>query len=109
MDNAARGNWESANAQLRAFLEGLCDAIAERLYDGDGKPPSRGNARKHLASVGFLNEDEGELLKSFFKVLSGEGSHSGTSAGDDSHRRRLMAFSIANYYIERLQEWPDGT
>jgi len=105
VDNATRGNWEAANAQLRAFMEGVCDAITERLYDGEGKPPTRGRARKHLASVGFLNGDEDELLKSFFKVLSGEGSHPGTSAGDDSHRRRLMAFSLANYYIERLQEW----
>lgn len=106
MDNAARGNWESANGQIRPFLEGLCDAIAQRLFEGDGTAPTRGEARKWLAKCGFLSEEESDLLRSFFEVLHSSGPHPGTSAEDDSHRRRLMAFSLANYYIERLQEWP---
>ena len=109
VDNAARGNWESANAQLRPFLEGLCDAIAQQLYEGEGKAPTRGDARQYLAAEGFIDEYEDKLLRAFFKVLHGGGSHSGTSKEADCHRRRLMAFSLANYYLDRLEGWPDGT
>ena len=108
VDNAARGNWESANAQLRPFLEGLCDAVAQQLYEDEGKAPTRGDARQYLAAEGFIDEYEDKLLRAFFKVLHGGGSHSGTSKEADCHRRRLMAFSLANYYLDRLEEWPDG-
>ncbi len=109
VDNAARGNWESANAQLRPFLEGLCDAVTQQLHEGEGKAPTRGNARKWLAASGFFSEEESDLLKNFFDVLHGEGSHAGTSQEADCHRRRLMAFSLANYYLDRLEGWTDGT
>ena len=106
MDNAARGNWEAANSQVRSFLEALCDSVAKCLHDGGDEAPKRGEARKFLADQGFLNENESELLKWFFKVLSGEGAHPGTSSEDDCHRRRLMAVALANYYLDRLDEWP---
>ena len=108
VDNAARGNWESANSQIRSFLEAVCDAVADQLYRGGGEAPTRGDARQYLAAEGFIDEYEDKLLRAFFKVLHGGGSHSGTSKEADCHRRRLMAFSLANYYLDRLEEWPDG-
>ena len=106
VNNAASGNWEAANGQLRSFLEGLCDDIAGRLYDEDGEAPTSGRARQFLKSVGFLTHEESDLLESFFKVLHGEGSHPGKSSEADCHRRRLMAVALANYYLDRLDEWP---
>lgn len=109
VDAASRGKWTAANGQVRSFLEGLCEAIAVAIHNGPGKVPVRGAARKFLAEQGFLNEEESALLKSLFNVLHGEGSHSGTSTSDDCHRRRLMAVSMANYYLERLENWVSNT
>ena len=101
-DNAARGNWEAANSQIRACMESLCNELAKQIYDGPGDSPTRGNARKYLEEKEFLSADEAELLKAFFKVLHTSGGHAGASNQDDCHRRRLMAMSLGNYYLERL-------
>ena len=108
VDNAARGQWEAANSQVRSFLEALCEAIASRIHQGTDDPPSRGAARKHLADTGFLNAQESELLKALFQVLHGQGGHAGTSSSDDCHRRRLMALAMGNYYLDRLDNWKAG-
>ena len=105
VDNAARGNWEAANGQVRSFMESVCEAIAAQVYQGTETPPTRGNARKYLADNGFLTPDESALLQAFFQVLHGAGGHSGTSDEDDCHRRRLMAIALANYYLDRLENW----
>ena len=105
VDTAARGQWEAANGEIRNFLEALCDSIASRTYQGADSPPSQGEARKHLAKVGFLNFKESELLKALFQVLHGQGGHAGTSSSDDCYRRLLMAVAMSNYYLDRLDGW----
>ena len=102
VDNAARSQWESANGDIRAFLDALCSELAANLHKGPGEPPTGGAARQFLQKQGFLNKEEAQLLKSLFDVLHGEGSHPGTSSSDDCHRRRLMAVSLANYYLDRF-------
>ena len=105
LDLASNSKWEPANGEVRSFLESTCEAIAARIYSGPGEPPVRGEARKFLSERGFLNDKESDLLRSLFQVLHGEGGHAGTSSSDDCHRRRLMAVSMANYYLERLDYW----
>ena len=105
MDTAGDGKWESSNSQIRPFLEELCNAIAKCLHTGSGEAPSGGDARQFLDKKGFLNANESNLLKAFFKVLHGEGAHPGKSSEADCHRRRLMAVALANYYLDRLDEW----
>ena len=105
LDLASEGKWEPANAEVRSFLEGICEAVAAKIYCGLGKSPVRGEARKFLLEQGFLSERESTLLSSLFQILHGEGGHAGTSSSDDCHRRRLMAVSMANYYLERLDDW----
>ena len=104
VDNAARSNWEAANSQIRGFLEALCDAISSKIYEDGGSAPTRGEARQYLGESGFLSPEESELLKSFFRMLHGQGGHAGTSSSDDCHRRRLMAVAMANYYLGRLDD-----
>ena len=108
-DLAAIGKWEPANGEVRNFLEGVCDAITATIYSAAGKVPTRGQARQFLTDQNFLSPKESELLKSLFQVLHGEGGHAGTSSSDDCHRRRLMAVSMANYYLERLDQWVSET
>lgn len=105
IDNAARGNWESANGQVRSFMESLCDAMAAIIYQGTGTPPTRGDARMYLANESFFSPEESDLLKAFFQVLHGSGGHAGASDEDDCHRRRLIALALANYYLDRLEDW----
>jgi len=105
VDNASSGNWEAANSQIRAFMESLCDNIAASIYKNEGQPPTGGEARKYLADIQFLNNDEAELLKALFKLLHTAGSHPGTSNEADCHRRRLMAVALANYFLDRLEYW----
>lgn len=107
IDNAERGNWEASNGQIRTFLDALCNAIASRIKR-TVRPPLGGEARKYLEEEGFFSHDESQLLKALFRVLHGEGSHPGTSSSDDCHRRRLMALAMANYYLERLENWKQG-
>ena len=105
LDLASDSKWEPANGEVRSFLESICEAIAAMIYSDSGEPPVRGEARKFLAKQGFLNDQESKLLYSLFQILHGEGGHAGTSSSDDCHRRRLMAVSMANYYLERLDYW----
>ena len=103
IDNAAAGNWEAANSQVRSFLEGLCNEIAKFLYTGEGLAPTAGEARKYMVDRKFLNEEEAELLKVLFVILQRTGSHAGISDEADCHRRRMMALALANYYLDRLE------
>ena len=109
LDLASNSKWEPANGEVRSFLESICESIADIIYSDSGEAPVRGEARKFLAEQGFLNNKESKLLYSLFQVLHGEGGHAGTSSSDDCHRRRLMAVSIANYYLERLDYWLAST
>ena len=105
LDLASNSKWEPANGEVRSFLESICEAIAAMIYSASGEAPVRGEARKFLTEQGFLNDKESKLLYSLFQVLHGEGGHAGISSSDDCHRRRLMAVSLANYYLERLDYW----
>ena len=105
LDLASNSKWEPANGEVRSFLESICEAIAAMIYSDSGEAPVRGEARRFLAEQGFLNDKESALLYSLFQILHGEGGHAGTSSSDDCHRRRLMAVSMANYYLERLDSW----
>lgn len=102
MSALGREEWESANANTRAFLDSLCEEVAARLLRFKADALKGGEARKYLQSSKFLSDEEAELLRAFFKVLHGAGSHPGTSAKNDATRRLLMASATGSYYIERL-------
>ena len=105
VDNSVSGNWESANGDLRAFFECLCNDIAGKIHQGPQSPPTGGLARQYLTSAGFLDADESNLLQTLFRILHGQGAHPGTSSSDDCHRRRLMVVALSNYYLDKLSSW----
>jgi len=102
MSALRREEWESANANTRAFLDSLCEEVAARLVGFKADPPKGGEASKYLQASKFLSDEGAELLRAFFKVLHGGGSHPGTSGKNDATRRLLMASATGSYYIERL-------
>lgn len=97
----ARGEWESANAQTRSFLESLFDDIA-RLTLGTDK--TGGGARKQLEAKGLLPPKEAKLVQSFMDLAGQSGSHAGSSSDEDAHARLLIAHGIAQIALGFVPE-----
>lgn len=86
-----RGEWESANAQIRSCLEAVFDRVAEIKLR---TKKTGGSARKELEERGLLPEREARLVQIFFDVAGGAGSHSGWSNEDEARGRFLAGFGI---------------
>jgi hypothetical protein len=99
-DNVARGNWASANSQMRSFLESVFDYVAAATWRGEGPAPARGEARKFLQQQGCMSEEHGELVKALFKLLHTQGSHPGLSEEVDCQARVLMTMGVALYWLQ---------
>jgi hypothetical protein len=105
------GNWASANSQIRSFLDGLLDEIAERLDPsamalGSGYP-----RRVRLAALGFLSRDLNEwddqglgYLNGLIKRLHPHGSHPGLSDADDCTFRLHTVLLAARLFIVRFDK-----
>ena len=113
----ARGEWESANAQIRSFIESLFDSISEELIPEDQIRPSGHPGREHLAQIdppfllSSLNEwvvgDRGGFVQWFWKRLCPNGSHPGLSDRDDSTLRLHLSILLAHYFLRRLSDYPE--
>jgi hypothetical protein len=110
----ARGDWAAANAQLRAFVEGLFDGIAERLaVHLRLVVPLAGNQRRiWLAQLNppffspELNEWTGQgtgFLEAFFRRLHPQGAHPGLSDEEDSTFRLHLVLLTARSLLKRLE------
>ncbi len=107
-----RGDWASANGQLRTFVEGLFDEIASELAEEDDALPERGHQRRqwlaNLASPFYgadLNEwtNNGKgFLEAFYRRLHPEGAHPGLSDEDDSTFRLHIVLIVARLLLRRL-------
>jgi hypothetical protein len=87
-----RREWESSNAQLRAFLEALFDTVADIRLNSTKKG---GAARKELQDRGVLTKRDGALVQSFIGVAGSSGAHAGSSSEDEATGRFLGAIGIA--------------
>ena len=101
VNNVQRKQWESANGDLRAFLESLCEEIAGHKVAAEGPPPTRGQARQYLVNSGFLTAEQGALLQAFFAVLQPGGGHAGATESD-CNCRFSIAVALANFYLSLL-------
>ncbi len=109
-----RGDWAAANAQLRAFVEGLLDEIAERLAAGAVDPPPAGHLRRQWLAqttppffISELNEWTGQgtgFLEGFYRRLHPQGSHPGLSDEEDSTFRLHLVLLTARLLLKRLQQ-----
>jgi hypothetical protein len=109
-----RGDWASANSQLRTFVESLFDQIAYTLTpDGtDLSPRTSHERRQFLANeldppffLPDLNEWEAKgkgFIPGFWRRLHPEGSHPGLSDEEDSTFRLHLVIIVASYYLRRL-------
>ena len=104
-----RGEWASANGQIRTFFDALLDALAERL-DPATKGLSSGQARRaKLAANGFLsrslhewNDDGKGYVNGMVKRLHAEGAHPGLSNEEDSTFRLHLVLLTARLFLRRF-------
>ena len=107
-----RGDWASANAQLRSFIESLFDSIAEKIHINSTLPPSSHSRREFLARekpqffLTDLNEwvigNNGGFVQGFWKRLNPQGPHPGLSDEEDSTFRLHLVILTASHYMRRL-------
>ncbi|MFL6258583.1 MAG: hypothetical protein ACJ76Y_02625 [Thermoanaerobaculia bacterium] len=113
--NAAhtRGEWASANAQLRSFAESLFDEIATRLDPVAAAGAVTSEARRRLLAtisppffLETLNEWDSTkatgFIQGFWRRLHPQGSHPGLSSEDDSTFRLHLVQLVAHHLMKRL-------
>ena len=96
-----RGEWESANGQVRAFLESLYNRIAEICLKTDKKA---GAARKELETAGLLRDREARLVQEFVAVAGSSGSHAGVSNADEAMGRFVAGLGVAYIGLALIPE-----
>jgi hypothetical protein len=107
-----RGEWASANAQLRTFMDSLLDEIAERLDVARASKAATGQPRRTiLASLKppfFLRElnewDDSGLgfFNGLIKRLHPQGAHPGLSKEEDSTFRLHIVLMTARLLLRRF-------
>jgi hypothetical protein len=110
-DAHARGNWASANSQLRTFFDALLDELAVRL-DLSANTLGSGQARRtKLASQGFLSialnewDNDGKgFINGLVKRLHPQGAHPGLSDEDDSTFRLHVVLLTAALLLRRFDQ-----
>jgi len=105
----ARGEWASANAQLRTFVEEFIDKAYDLVCSGGDQ--SNNEKRIALAKAGFFVTEYNEYLfngtgfiEGFWKRLHPEGSHPGLSEQSDSTFRLHLVILVIHYLLVRLDE-----
>lgn len=109
----SRGHWAAANSQLRSFLEGLLDEIAERLAPDRATETPGGYGRRALLAAldpPFLSRSLNEwrddqkagLINGLFNRLHPEGSHPGLSDEEDSTFRLHIVLIVARMLLRRF-------
>ena len=112
----SRGEWASANAQMRTFLEGLLDKVAERLAPERASNTKTGHHRRTLLAnldPPFLSRTLNEwgdgqkagLINGLFGRLHPEGSHPGLSDEEDSTFRLHIVVIVARLLLRRFENY----
>ncbi|TXK38178.1 hypothetical protein [Nonomuraea sp. C10] len=101
VSNLGRGNYESANGQLRAALEGLVMQLAtEQGYVGGGRAGEGGKAIAHLIDNNHLPEDDGGIyLRSLWKMTHTNGPHPGQSDADEARFRTVTITAAMRFLL----------
>ncbi len=113
----SRGEWASANAQLRSFIESLFNGIADRLDGAVITGAATSEERRRLLvtiSPPFLLSSLNEwdlakgtgFIQGFWRRLHPQGSHPGLSDEDDSTFRLHLVQVVAHHLMKRLAARP---
>lgn len=118
IDAHARGNWASANSQIRSFLESLLDEAAYLLDPNAPRGQNQGEARRQLLAnitPPFLSRDLNEwsddgknFVNGVFKRLHPQGAHPGLSDEEDCTFRLHLVLLIGRLFLRRLSKLVGG-
>ncbi|GIB02566.1 hypothetical protein VCSRO42_1208 [Vibrio cholerae] len=105
-----RGDWAAANSQMRTFLEGLLNEIAQHIDpQKTAGLSSSENCRSLVAERGFLSVSRNEwttdgknFLNGLFKMLHTDGSPPGLSDEDHCTFRLHIALVTGRNLLRRL-------
>lgn len=109
-----RGEWSSANAQLRTFLESCLDDIAVKL--GYGESDGTKNKRDYLGGElkpPFLlegynewnsNKQKPQYVQGLMSRLHPHGSHAGLSEEEDATFRLQITLITARLFLRRFHQ-----
>lgn len=112
----SRGEWASANAQLRTFYECYLDEIPVAL--GCEKSPSSKDKRDYLGKINppFLfeslnewnaNNQKHQYIQGLMARMHPEGSHAGLSEEDDAAFRLQITLITARLLLRRFNKYPN--
>ena len=110
----ARGEWASANAQLRSTVEAMFDSVAVTLAPDQAEEAEDSIARRELLAgldppflQPKLNEWEvgksGGFVQGFYKRLHPGGSHPGLSDEEDATFRVQLVLVVMRHFLRRLE------
>jgi hypothetical protein len=106
----ARGDWASANAQLRTFVEEFFDKSQHIVCPG--KYQTSNERKIALADAGFFIKEYNEYLyngtgfiEGFWKRLHPQGSHPGLSEQLDSTFRLQLVILVIQHFLVRLEKY----
>lgn len=110
-----RGEWASANGQLRTVLQGLFDEIARRIDPIEAKKRKPGiNLRQLLSETDppFFSKPRAEwtcdgknFIEGIVKRLHSEGPHPGLSDEGDCTFRLHLVLIVAHYYLRHAKSY----
>ena len=101
-DNLVDGNFESANSQIRSFLEDLFISICDKIC---GKSFGEASAAlQHLRDKGVIEPSEWNTFRGFWDTCQTNGSHHGLTNSEEALYRLHMATAISRYLIHILRE-----
>jgi hypothetical protein len=110
-----RGDWASANGQLRTYVESLFDSIARAIEPVAAAQESSSHQRRELLARldppffdDSLNEwvigGSGGFVQGFWRRLNPQGSHPGLSDEEDSTFRLHLVVLTTHHFLVRLDK-----
>lgn len=95
------GHWESANAQVRSFLEAFVPVLAS---DALNRPPRTDflAALEELKNHNALFDREFDFARGPWKLANPRGSHAGLSDREEARFRVFVATVYARFLLSRL-------
>ena len=100
-DNMAKGNFESANGQVRSFLESLFIALCERVTAKSVTDAKA--ALQHLHNQKHLDVAEWNTFRSFWDSCQTNGPHHGLSSQREAVYRLQVCTAVARYLMSKLK------
>lgn len=93
----AAGNFESANGQVRSFLENLFISICEKAC---GKRfDNAGSALQHLKQLERIDASEWNNFRGFWESCQSNGPHHGLSNNEEAIYRLHTATALSRYLL----------